>query len=254
MVALQKVVRLKKRLHSRKRMHVVNFNSVHSKLKWHCILVWFPIRSLHHHALCKYFLLPPNKFWIQSWILTQSDGDANQFHWNRLLCTQVHLPQAETLLCPLNWNPRQSTWRWVFMEHLAKSFGQSLYLLKHQSQCPRKYNLTDRMLYLHQSFHNNSFSLLAVAKIEERSTSPPSHAVWQGGVSGSLKAMLPHMAAAILQCCWQGSGLDSRLAAAQVAAGGRHILCTPPQACPSPATLLYCTSSPSTPSPFRIWM
>lgn len=138
-------------------------------------------------------------------------------------------------------NPGQSTWRRDFVGHLAKSSGQTLYLLKHQSQQPRKGTLTDTTLYSHQSSQNNSFSSLTVSTSEERSTSPPpsalSSAVWPAGVCGASKAMLPDTGAVLLP----GQGEWEK---ADVAAGGRRILCADPQACPSPDTLLLLLELP----------
>lgn len=127
--------------------------------------------------------------------------------------------EVETLLCPVSRNPWQPP---VFTGHLAKSSRQTSYLLKRQDQQPRKDILPDRMLYLHQSSQNSSFSSVTVAPSEERSTSPPPSALWSalwpGSVGGTSKAMLLHMAAVLLP----GQGAQEK---ARVAAGGRPQPC-----------------------------
>lgn len=174
-------------------------------------------------------LLLPNGFWIPCCILTQSNGGANRFHWNRLLSSQGLSPlesEAETLLRPASCNPRWSTWRWVFMGHLAKSFRQTFV----PPETPKS-AAKERYPYRHDA-------LLAPALPEQLVLFAHSSNQWgKKDQSSSLcsvkcsvtrrcrwasEATFPYMGAVPLQCCCQSRAGDK----ARVV--GPHPLCRSP--------------------------
>lgn len=124
------------------------------------------------------------------------------------------------------------------MEHLAKIFRQTLYLLKHQSQWPRKDTLTDMMLYWHQSSQNNSF--LSLTRMKEA----PALLLQLCEVQCDQELLMRHQRPCSptwvlysLHYCGAAARAGAR-EKVYVAADGRHILCADPQAFPSLTLLL----------------